>query len=310
MQGDRDSNMNIVFMGAGAIGSLFGALLSKKNNATLIGRASHANAIRKNGLKIEGKTQLNTTISAEDSIDKLLFTPDLLILTVKAYDTEEAMNQAKQIIDEDTIVLSLQNGLGNIEKIQENIDNSNIIAGITTHGALFNEPGIIRHTGKGSTVLGELNGKSSKKLKCITDLFNEAGIETTISHNIVKELWIKAIINSSINPLTTFFQCKNGYLLENPILENILEKICKESTSVANKEGMQLSIEKMYDKTKQVIQDTAENYSSMLQSLRKGKKTEIDSINGRIVDVGKKHGMGPLINEMLIYSIKSISERK
>jgi 2-dehydropantoate 2-reductase len=310
MQGNRDSNMNIVVMGAGAIGSLFGALLSKKNNVTLIGRTLHVTTMRKNGLKIEGKTQLNTNISAEDSIDKLHFTPDFLILTVKAYNTEEAMNQAKQIIGKDTIVLSLQNGLGNIEKIQKNVSNSSIIAGITTHGALFNEPGIIKHTGKGSTVLGELNGKSSKKLECIVDLFNEAGIETTISHNIVKELWIKAIVNSSINPLTTFFQCKNGYLLENPILKNIVEKICKESTSVANKEGMQLSIEKMYDKTKQVIQDTAENYSSMLQSIRKGKKTEIDSINGRIAEIGRKYGMEPLMNEMLIYSIKSISERK
>lgn len=302
--------MNIVVMGAGAIGSLFGALLSKKNNVTLIGRASHVNVIRKNGLKIEGKTRLNTKISAEHSIDKLLFTPDLLILTVKAYDTEEAMNQAKHIIGKDTIILSLQNGLGNIEKIQENVSNNNIIAGVTTHGALFNESGVIKHTGKGSTVLGELDGRAPKKLKCIADLFNEACIETTITHNILKELWIKAIINSSINPLTTFFQCKNGYLLDNPILENIVEKICKESTLVANKEGMKLSVEKMYDKTKQVIKDTAENYSSMLQSIRKGKKTEINSINGRIVDIGKKHGMEPLMNEMLIFSIKLISERK
>lgn len=301
--------MNIVIMGAGAIGSLFGALLSKKNNVLLIGRTSHVEAIGKNGLKIEGKTQLNAKMHAQESIDKLTSNPDLLILTVKAYDTEKAINQAKQIIDEDTTVLSLQNGLGNVDKIQENVNSSNILAGITTHGALFNEPGIIKHTGKGSTVLGEINGEPSKKLKHIKNIFNEAGIETTISDNIVKELWIKAIINSSINPLTAFFRCKNGYLSKNPLLENIVEKICKESTLVANKEGMQLSAEEMHSKTKQVIHDTAENHSSMLQSFKKVKKTEIDSINGRILDIGKKHDMKLPMNEMLIYSIKSISKK-
>ena len=302
--------MNIVIMGAGSIGSLFGALLSKKNNVVLVGRKFHVNAIRKNGLTIEGKTQLNVEISAEDAVGKVPFIPDLLILTVKSYDTKEAINQAKQIIGKDTIVLSLQNGLDNIDKIQETVDSKNIIAGVTTHGALFYEPGIIKHTGKGSTILGELNGKQSERIEYISDVFNEADIETTISDDIVKELWTKAIINSSINPLTALFQCKNGYLLENPILENIIGKICEESTLAANKEEMQLSPEKMYNKTRQVILDTAENYSSMLQSLRKEKKTEIDSINGKIAEIGKKQGMEPLMNEMMVYSIKSISEKE
>lgn len=299
--------MNIVVMGAGAIGSLFGGLLSKKNNVTLIGRTSHVNAIRKNGLNIEGKTQLNVVIPAEDSIKKVLPSPDLLILTVKSFDTRSAINQAIQIIDDDTIILSLQNGLDNIGTMKKVVHSNQIIAGITTHGAFFSKPGIIKHTGKGKIVLGELNGKKTRRIKYIASLFNEAGIETIVSEDIIKEIWIKAIVNSSINPLTTFFQCKNGYLLKNPILEKIVERVCEESTSIAKANGIDLLYQHTIQKTKEVIRSTSENHSSMLQSFKRGKKTEIDSINGKFVDIGRIHNIDPSMNEILIYLVKTMS---
>lgn len=298
--------MNIVVLGAGAIGSLFGGLLSKKNNVLLMGRKMHVQAIKENGLKITGKTQLNVKASAEDSIKKINFSPDILILTVKSYDTENAIKEAKSIIGTNTVVLSLQNGLDNVNKISKIVSRKKIIAGVTTHGAFFSKPGVIKHTGSGETILGELDGKKTERIKHIADLFNEAGIETNISTNIVREIWIKAIINSSINPLSTFFQCKNGYLLENPILENLVERICKESTDVANSEGIHLSYQEMIKKTKKVIRNTSENYSSMVQSFKKGGKTEIDSINGKIVDLGKRNGVKTPINETLVRSIKSM----
>jgi len=298
--------MNIVILGAGAIGSLFGGSLSQKNNVSLIGRKTHVQAIKENGLKITGKTQLNVKPSAEDSIKKINFSPDILILTAKSYDTENAIKEAKSIIGANTVVLSLQNGLDSVNKISKIVSREKIIAGVTTHGAFFSKPGLIKHTGSGETILGELDGKKTERIKHIADLFNEAGIETAISTNIIREIWIKAIVNSSINPLTTFFQCKNGYLLENPILENLVERICKESTDVANNDGIQLSHQDMIKKTKEVIRNTSENYSSMFQSFKKGGKTEIDSINGKIVDLGKRNGVKTPINETLVHSIKSI----
>lgn len=299
--------MNIVIMGAGAIGSLFGGLLSKKNNVMLIGRTSHVNAIRKNGLNIEDKTQLNVKIPAQDTINKVTLSPDLLILTVKSFDTRSAINQVMQIIDDDTIILSLQNGLDNINIIKKVVHSNQIIAGITTHGAFFSKPGVIRHTGKGKTVLGELNGKKTGRIKHIADLFNEAGIETIVSEDIIKEIWIKAIVNSSINPLTTFFQCKNGYLLKNPILEKIVEKVCKESTSIAKANGINLLYQHTIQKTKEVIRNTSENQSSMLQSFKRGKKTEIDSINGKFIDIGRVRTIDTPMNEILIYLVKTMS---
>jgi 2-dehydropantoate 2-reductase len=302
--------MNIVILGAGAIGSLFGGLLSKKNNVTLVGRKPHVQAISKNGLKITGKTQLNVRISAEESISKIGFAPDLLILTVKSYDTENAIKEAKSIIGANTVILSLQNGLDNIDTMEKVVSRKKIIAGVTMYGAFFSKPGFVKHTGKGETILGELNGEKTERIKHITDLFNKAGIETKISTNTVREIWIKAIVNSSINPLTTFFQYKNGYLLENPILENLVERICKESTDVANNEGIHLSHQDLIKKTKKVIRNTSENYSSMFQSFKKGGKTEIDSINGKIIYMGKRNNAKTSINELLVYLVKSLCKKQ
>lgn len=301
--------MNIVILGAGAIGSLFGALLYKKNNVLLIGRMSHVNAIRKNGLTINGRTQLNVKISAEDSVDAVSFSVDLLIVTVKSYDTESAIDQAKQIIHNKTVVLSLQNGLDNITAIEHVVDRRQIIVGVTTHGAFFSKPGCIKHTGVGKTILGELDGETSERIKNIENVFNKSGIETVVSKNIIKDMWVKAVVNSCINPITAFFGCSNGYLLENPLLEKIVEKVCLESTNVANAYGMNLSRQIMIKKTKEVIRETSENYSSMLQSVRRGRKTEIDSINGVLVDIGRTYDVDVSLNEILVSLVKTFSNQ-
>jgi 2-dehydropantoate 2-reductase len=297
--------MNIVIFGSGAIGSLFGALLSKNNNVLLIGRKPHINFINKNGLTIEGITNLNVNIKSEFSVDKVNFSSDLLILTVKSYDTKNAILQAKKIVTDDTYVLSIQNGLDNIEKISSIIDSERIIVGTTTHGALFTKPGIIKHTGYGMTVLGKLKGNKTKQINNIINLFNEAGIKTRESKDILKDVWVKAIINSCINPLTAIFRCKNGHLAENPILEKLLDIICEESVNIAKSEGVDISYSDILSKTKEVVKNTSDNYSSMLQSINNGKKTEVDSINGKLIEIGNKNNVSTMINEILVYSVNS-----
>ncbi len=298
--------MNIVVLGAGAIGSLFGGLLSQKNTVVLVGRTPHITAIRKSGLTITGKTPMTVHVSAEDSIDNVHMQPDVLIIAVKSYDTEEAIQEAKSLITNKTIVISLQNGLDNIEKIKKTVDVKNILGGVTTHGAVLVKPGLVHHTGIGQTILGELTGENTNRIVDLVSLFNEAGIETIKTTNFLRELWIKTIINSSINPLTALFFCKNGYLLENPLLENVMNQICKESTAVAISEKIAVTYEEMAEKTKEVVRMTAENYSSMLQSVQRETKTEIDSINGTILQMGKKHGVDVSLNEILVYLMQSL----
>jgi 2-dehydropantoate 2-reductase len=299
--------MNIVIVGAGTIGSLFGALLAKKNTVVLVGRAPHITAIQHNGLNITGKTHLHAKLPAVESIKDVAISANLVILTVKSYDTDTAIKEIVPLIQDETVILSLQNGLDNIEKIEHRFDKDKILAGVTTHGTIFSNPGVIRHTGRGKTILGVIDGSQSKRLKTIVHLFNEAGIETQASDDIVKEIWTKVIINSCINPLTAFFTCKNGYLLENPLLEKTVEIICKESTCIAQAEGISVSTFNMIQRTKEVIKDTANNYSSMLQSVQQRKKTEIESINGKLIRIGKQHRIDTSLNKILIELVTSLN---
>ncbi|PNX53262.1 MAG: ketopantoate reductase [Thermoplasmata archaeon M9B2D] len=291
--------MNIVIFGAGAIGTLMGTLLAEKNRVVFVGRAPHMTCIQKKGVIIRGKTRLKRKIPALESATDIPFMADLIILTVKSYDTETACTQILPYIHDHTMVLSIQNGLDNIEKMRHHIKKKHILAGVTTHGAIFSKPGEIIHTGKGKTILGELDGSQSERLKNLAEVFNKTGIKTQISDDIIKEIWIKTIINSSINPLTGFFGCKNGYLLENPILERITEFVCVESTLIASSQAILVSPLEMIEKTKQVIRDTAMNHSSMLQSIQQGKKTEIDAINGILIRIGTSQKIDTTLNKIL-----------
>lgn len=296
--------MNIVVIGAGSIGSLFGGLLSKNNEVVLIGRKNHVNNIKKEGLKIHGLTELKTNISASDFVKNISFSPEIVIISVKSYDTTKAVKDAKKIIGKNTIVISLQNGLDNIEKILKHINKNQILVCITTHGAVFSKPGNIIHTGEGKTIVGAVDYRANRNAEDFSKLLNDAGIKTIISDNILKDIWIKAIINSSINPLTTIFNCKNGYLIENPILKRIVEQACKESTSIANTCGYNLKYDEMLCKTFEVIKDTKDNYSSMLQSINKNKKTEIDAINGILITKAEEKNINHFLNKVLLNFIK------
>ncbi len=297
--------MNIVVFGAGAIGSLFGGLLSKNNKVVLVGRKDHIDSINKKGLTIKGKTNLDANVSAVENVKNIDFTPDIIILSVKSYDTGKAAESIKKIVGKKTIIISLQNGLDNIEKIKKHVKKEQIVVCITTHGSVFLESGYIKHTGVGKTVIGSFQDKCNN-ISSIAKLFDKVGIKTTVSHDILKEMWIKAVVNSSINPLTTIFNCKNGYLLENPVLKDIVEKICYESTTVANSCGY--SLEKGYtlNKTVEVIEDTKENFSSMLQSVQNNKKTEIDSINGIIFKKARENNIDANLNKLLIHLVKDL----
>jgi len=297
--------MNIVIFGSGAIGSLFGALLSNSNNVILYGRKPHVDVINKEGLKINGKTLFNKKLPAICNIKEIKTDIDLLILSVKSFDTDRSLKIIKNIIDNNTIILTIQNGLDNIDKIRREFNYRQIMGGVTTQGSIFVKPGFICHTGIGETILGELDGTISDRLKIIVKLFNNSEIITKYSNDINKEIWIKTIINSSINPLTTIFQCKNGYLLKNPILSNIVKFVCNESIGIAIAEGFDVNYDDILNKTKKVINDTCDNYSSMLQSYKKHKKTEINSINGKLIEIGKKRNVDVTLNELFVLLVES-----
>lgn len=298
--------MNIIVFGAGAIGSFFGAILAKENEVTLVGRKDHVNHVIKHGLELKGKTQLNVKLNAVEGINEITKFPELLLLTVKAYDTLQAIEQAKEIIHKKTIVLSFQNGLNNIDQIRQVVSQDQIVAGITTHGVQYIKPGVVYHKGHGSTVIGELSKKKTNRIQQLVTLFKESGISVDISDNIIMDIWKKAIVNAAINPLTTIFRCQNGYLSKNPILSVLVERIVKESVLVAQREGFTFTVDEMVRFARIVINQTEQNRSSMLQSIEQGKPTEISQINGRIADIGIISGCKVPLNLLFTKIIKSL----
>ena len=294
--------MRITVLGAGAMGSLYGGFLAEAGNEVWLLDVwkEHVTAIREQGLRIEG-------ISGERCIKNIHATDtpsaigpsELVIVFVKSTVTDLALKEAQDIIGEDTVILTLQNGLGNIEKIASVVDNESIIAGTTAHGATVLGAGHIKHAGRGATIIGEIDGKDTARIKAVADVLNAAKLETTISNNVMGLIWDKLLVNVGINALTAITRLKNGRLIEFRETEEILELAVTEALMVAQAKGIQLNYADPVAHTKDVCKLTAENKASMLQDILHKRKTEIDMINGAIVREGEKLGIRTPVNKVL-----------
>lgn len=302
--------MKIAIVGAGAMGCLFGAKLSKipSNQVFLLDVwKDHIDTINTSGLIVEENDSIQEYKNLMASNDPSSIGPvDLAIIFVKSTLTYEAMQMNKPLFGAETIAVTLQNGLGNIDIINESIGPKNVLAGTTAHGATMIGPGKIRHAGAGKTKIGELSGETTDRIIQIAAIFNEAGIETTVSDNVIGLVWDKLLINVGINGLTAITRIENGRLLNYPEIEQLLELAVKEAMKVAESKGIKLSVLDPVRHTKDICKATATNKSSMLQDVIKGNITEIEMINGAIVKEGKSMGIDTPVNLVITNLIQFI----
>lgn len=299
--------MKIVIIGAGAMGCLYGAKLSESDNEVWLLDVwkDHIEEINNNGLIVEKDLEqriyrnLKATVNPGET-----GTADIAVIFVKSTLTEEAVIRNRSVISEKTIIITLQNGLGNIEKIALTADKKNIVAGTTAHGAMILGPGKICHAGIGKTVIGELDGFSSVRINNIAELFKSCGFETEISSNVIGLIWDKLIVNTGINALTAITGMYNGELLKCPEIEEILEAAVKEAVLTAEAKEIELSIQDPVQHTKDICRLTAGNKSSMLQDVLNKRKTEIEMINGAIVREAKDIGIHTPVNMVLTNLVK------
>lgn len=291
--------MKIIILGAGGIGSLVGALLSKENDVLLVGRKEHVDKINKNGLQITGCINENFKIRAETKI-KNIEKNTLIILTTKVSDTEKAINDIKDLIKNDTIILCMQNGLGS-EEIVKQIVKCRVLRAITTAGTTFLEAGKIQCTNIGNIYL-----EDSKISKNLDEIFNKSGLKSEIAKNFKERVWIKLTVNCVMNTLTAIFKVKNGELLKVP---ELIKSVINEIVLVAKKEGLNFNNEKMYNMVIEILKKSAENKSSMFQDILRGRKTEIDYLNSKIVELGKKYNIKTPVNETLVHIIKFLENK-
>ena len=300
--------MKIVVVGPGAMGCLFAAFLSKsKEEIWLLDKNKEKAArINENGISLEGvsgawQAKVKTTANIQD-IGKA----DLILLCVKSFHTKQAIEQIKPLLGQNTRILTLQNGMGNIEIIAEMAGEERVIGGVTSEGATLLDAGKIRHAGRGETIIGMIDGKTPVEMRGIREVFNKVGFETKMSRDIKSLIWSKLIINSGINALTAISGLPNGKLTEFEGTKRILRDAVTEATRIAKRKRVKLIYDDPLAKVEAVCEGTATNLSSMLQDVLRKKRTEIDYINGVIVRLGQELGIPVPTNKLLVDLVKTI----
>jgi 2-dehydropantoate 2-reductase len=299
--------MNITIIGIGAMGCLFGVYLSRAANVTLLGHwPEQVAALRQDGLRLlgpEGQTShywLNVTTSADQAP-----AADLVLILVKSYQTGAAATAAAQVLAPDGVVVTLQNGLGNVEQLTAVLDPTRVTLGITAQGATLLQPGRLRHAGHGPTHLVQTE-QTAVPLRHLAQLLQQAGLETHLVEDANGLVWGKLAVNAAINPLTALLNVPNGFLAQNPTARKFMFAAAREAAAVAQGLGITLPYPDAAQRALQVAQATAANYSSMCQDVQRGRPTEIEAICGSIVRYGRQLGLPTPVNQRLLSLIRSI----
>lgn len=301
--------MKITIAGPGAMGSLFAAALERskvKHDIWLLDKdPERAKRIGTNGIAIEGISNFKQKVKITSNAREI-GPCELIILFTKSYDTDKALSSVKPLLADNTNVLTLQNGLGNLQLISEIVGEDRTVGGVTAHGATLLDTGRVRHAGKGQTLIGKPDGRIFADLRQISSVFNEAGIVTRISKDINSIIWSKLIINAGINALASICRLPNGALLEHEGTKEILRQAVFEATKVAKRKRVKLTYDDPLQKVESVCIATKDNICSMLQDIMHRRRTEIDFINGAIVRQGQSYGIKTPVNEILTQLVKSI----
>ena len=306
--------MKIVVLGAGALGCALGGVLTEGGHEVwLVNRGqAHVDSMNQHGLKVrEEDVDRFVKVHAAthcSGVDLASGPVDLVIVLVKSFHTKEAIESAKPILSQDTVVLSLQNGLGHEDILADVVGQARVLAGKTYAGGVLIGTGhIIAGTQGKETHLGELNGEVTPRVTRIAEVFNQAGLLTYVSENIMGTMWDKLLVNVATGALSGITRLAYGDLYKLPEVEACAIAAVAEAMAVAKAKGIQLSVT---DPQQPWVKAAAglpyEFKASMLQSLEKGSITEIDFVNGAVVRWGAQLGVPTPVNQTLVACMKGI----
>jgi 2-dehydropantoate 2-reductase len=300
--------MNFLIVGPGAMGCLFAARLKKAgHDVTLFDHIEkRAALINKQGIKVEGILG-EYTVRVPTVIGELPSFPDAAAICVKANETRQASKDIESLIGPKSCVLTLQNGLGNMEILQEIFGKERTLGGVTAEGATLLGDGHVRHAGHGDTKFGS-EVPIGDILQKIVSAFNDAGFKTQSANNVNSLIWGKLIVNVGINGLTAITRLKNGRLPDVEGTMAVMESAVRESVAVADAKGIDLPYPDPLERVVEVCRATAGNIASMLQDVLKQSITEVAFINGAIVREGKALGIPTPVNQTLTCLVQAIQE--
>ncbi|MFD0669303.1 ketopantoate reductase family protein [Ramlibacter sp. MAHUQ-53] len=302
--------MRIAVLGAGALGCAIGATLAEAGHeVALINRnRPHVDAINAGGLQVRSADGERTVRARAATSAAGLGPQDLVIVLVKSFHTREAMAAARELVGADTVVMSLQNGLGHEDILSEVVGRDHVVAGKTYVGGVMRGPGSIIAGVQGKrTLIGELDGRLTPRVRAIGEAFNAAGLATTVSDNIVGVIWDKLLVNVATGALSGITRLTYGPLYQLPGIEATAIAAVQEAIDVARACGVGLSTADARAPWIQAAEGLPADFkTSMLQSLEKGSVTEIDFINGAVVRWGERCGVPTPVNRTLVACIQGI----
>lgn len=299
--------MKISIVGAGAMGSLFGGLLAEAGAEIwlLDVWAEHVKAINEKGLSIEqgGKRRIVRVKATTDPAR--IGEVDLIVIFVKSTHTGAAAETAKRLAYPESLVMTLQNGMGNADILAKAIEPTKVIAGTTAHGATLLGPGSIRHAGSGPTIIGMWAGGDHSQAEKIAGFFTKAGIETKAVEDVVPVVWDKLLVNVGINAITALTGINNGQILDLEATKELSKAAVGEAIAVARTQGIKVR-DDAEEHVLRVADATGANRSSMGQDVDNKRQTEIEAINGVVVREARRLGIEAPVNQTLTTLIETL----
>ncbi|MBO1306290.1 oxidoreductase [Enterococcus sp. 669A] len=295
--------MEIAIAGAGAMGSRFGYMLQKAGNqVTFIDEwKEHIDKINRDGLLVETESSKEycqiPAVFPTEAAGKF----DLIILFTKAMQLEDMLQKINHLLYKDTAILCLANGLGNLEIIEKYSGDSAIYIGVTLWSSELEAAGHIRATGSGSIELQPINETSKERTLELLATLNLAGLNADLSEDVLLSIWKKAAFNSVLNTYCAILDCNVGEFGASPQAMILTEKVVAEFVQVAEKVGVPLTADSVLETVRNVFspEESGHHYPSMHQDLAKGRKTEVDYLNGAVAKIGAKAGVNTPVNSLL-----------
>lgn len=303
--------MKVVIVGPGALGCLFASLLTEAEyDVVLLDKdPKRARLIFKQGILIEQNHRTRNVHMSVTGSPAEIGMADFVCLCVKSFDTRSAIQHAASLIGPKTIVVSIQNGLGNAEVIARVADRKKLICAVTSQASTSLGVGHIRHAGTGLTSVASFLPRQSDA-PAFARVLRNAGIPTEVLDDAAAMIWGKLVVNAAINPVTTIGDVSNGEILSQPNLREMAFAAAREAALVAEAKGIRLPFVDAAEEVENVCKATAANISSMLQDLRNGKETEIDAINGAIVREARSAKVPVPTNKLLLAKAKKFKRAK
>jgi 2-dehydropantoate 2-reductase len=300
----RPAPLQVAVLGAGAVGCFYGGMLARAGHrVTLIGRPAHVQAIEAHGLRMQTLHFDEQVPLAASTKASAVAAADLVLFAVKSPDTETAGEQVRIHLKPGALLLCLQNGVDNAERLRAVLPGVSIAAAVVYVATEMAGPGHLRHHGRGELVI-----EPAERSAAVAQAFMAAGVPTQISDNVRGALWAKLILNCAYNALSALGRLPYGELVQRPGVQAVMRDVVAECRAVASADGVSLPGD-MDSAVRRIAETMPTQFSSTAQDLKRGKPSEIDFLNGHVVRRGEALGVATPANRVLWTLVKLAESR-